>query len=424
MTGFNEMSTKPETDWQTDAEKRWGNLRYPGKTVYLLGAGFSAPMGIPTLKDFIPIGLAELCKDAGFSGAAGEVQASQRIVEAMNKLLPTFQGAVSCLGCALGNLEDLFCLVDLAAQTGPVVKIDNKEPRQVLTEFIHQVITLCAKSHEAAIKKPSEPPRKWKVPTLEARQFSAGYQSATSPKEKTRLGLPTSLPTATGDVCAYEAFVSRLLSKNAPLSYAEEDVVVTLNYDLVVEDAVRRIESKASGKVNYLTQYLPPLKGEDKALAGKVKTGNKPNLTIYKLHGSTDWKFENASHRKVLRIADCPPSTKKDTHYALVPPTWSKSAGPNSQWQKIYEGAMWHLKRADKIVIIGYSFPDTDAYFRYLLATAMNTPQLPSISVVGLQAKKSAMKNYKPFLKPVARGEIRYFEDGFPNYLLKEGANE
>jgi hypothetical protein len=65
----------------------------------------------------------------------------------------------------------------------------------------------------------------------------------------------------------------------------------------------------------------------------------------------------------------------------IIPPTWRKTAAGETVFARLLGEALKHMRLAARIVIVGYSMPNTDSYFRYLLAEALGTPTLPSIEV-------------------------------------------
>jgi hypothetical protein len=54
----------------------------------------------------------------------------------------------------------------------------------------------------------------------------------------------------------------------------------------------------------------------------------------------------------------------------LVPPSWDKTEYQNLM-QPIWNQAVTQLKNATRICIIGYSLPESDAYFKYLLTLGL-----------------------------------------------------
>ena len=74
----------------------------------------------------------------------------------------------------------------------------------------------------------------------------------------------------------------------------------------------------------------------------------------------------------------------------IVPPTWNKVRRQNilAAWQQAYAA----LSRANRIRIIGYSLPENDAHFRYLLkAAAANSTNLKTIDVLCLDDKQETV---------------------------------
>ena len=84
-----------------------GNTSYrkPAKTVYILGAGFSRPAGIPVLSQFIPQALSILKKSKDTA-----------LLERFGSLVSTYQVAAGRMGLDSENLETLFCLSDMSEQ--------------------------------------------------------------------------------------------------------------------------------------------------------------------------------------------------------------------------------------------------------------------------------------------------------------------
>lgn len=55
----------------------------------------------------------------------------------------------------------------------------------------------------------------------------------------------------------------------------------------------------------------------------------------------------------------------------LVPPSWGKTEYQNLL-QPIWRQAVLELQKATRICIIGYSLPESDAYFKYLLTLGLS----------------------------------------------------
>jgi len=83
----------------------------------------------------------------------------------------------------------------------------------------------------------------------------------------------------------------------------------------------------------------------------------------------------------------------------VIPPTWSKSASPEALpvWRQAYAA----LQMASKIRFLGYSLPEGDFYFRYLVKTAVADGQfLKEIDVICLDPSGDVRSRYEAFVQP------------------------
>jgi len=53
----------------------------------------------------------------------------------------------------------------------------------------------------------------------------------------------------------------------------------------------------------------------------------------------------------------------------LIPPTWNKVLG--AFLADVWDSAVAALRTATRIIVIGYSIPETDLHFKFLLATGL-----------------------------------------------------
>ena len=165
---------------------------------------------------------------------------------------------------------------------------------------------------------------------------------------------------------------------------------VTFNYDTCLERSLHA----ANGAFHYVTDYGIPN-------AGFVQA----DVHIAKLHGSLNWTW-NDSLVQPMRV---PPSPYMDGNFwaikpqypsrstpeaaieepLIIPPTWFKneinddSRVGNRVTQLIlhqWRVALEVLRRADLIIVVGYSFPSTDFHvqrlFRLALMSRANTGPL------------------------------------------------
>ena len=79
----------------------------------------------------------------------------------------------------------------------------------------------------------------------------------------------------------------------------------------------------------------------------------------------------------------------------IVPPSWDKA-----QFKEIL-GTIWNeagreIKEAKRIFIIGYSLPETDLYFKYLLYTTLSfNKNDPEIYIVDYREHEKVIRKFK-----------------------------
>jgi hypothetical protein len=144
---------------------------------------------------------------------------------------------------------------------------------------------------------------------------------------------------------------------------APEDVIITFNYDLVVETIRGFVKRPSSGS----------------------------EATLLKLHGSVDWVLEGVAGQTpqdsgVIRRLSPNYVLEDPAEPAIAAPGPSKQRFSRGVFRKYWEEALDSLKSASAIVFIGYRFPPTDAEARERLLDAIrNNPNqyLPIHTVLG-----------------------------------------
>jgi hypothetical protein len=123
------------------------------------------------------------------------------------------------------------------------------------------------------------------------------------------------------------------------------DTIITLNYDLVLE--------KLGG--TRLSIVMP-------------RSANRDKVRVLKLHGSIDWQevdgsISYSSAERLLASEDSVP--------LIAAPGRSKTAAVGTTLKPLWDMAIKALQQADAIVMLGYSFPQTDAGARMDLLGAI-----------------------------------------------------
>ena len=144
---------------------------------------------------------------------------------------------------------------------------------------------------------------------------------------------------------------------------------ITFNYDLMLEKSLRL--SKAS--------YRYPGVNED---VSDIAFLNR-ELPIAKLHGSLNWEFRPTGQPVIYKEIPIQPEYKSPSDYiepAIIPPTVFKQEINDDQrvshplTQAIlhqWKAAIRLLSEADKLIIVGYSFPPTDFHALRIFEIAM-----------------------------------------------------
>jgi len=229
-----------------------------------------------------------------------------------------------------------------------------------------------------------------------------------------RIRFPRLQPGADGSPVPYGQF-ARLVAKMPSVS------VMTFNYDVALDHAV----NSADIPVDYC--LLPE----------RIVNG----LEVMKLHGSLNWarcskcgqidawpldqlsgthfrgrgseakwsflEFVGDLQRRVHCAAPCQPDP------VIVPPTWSKTEHYR-EIDSVWKRAAKHLSEAENIVVIGYSLPPTDQFFRYLYALGtMSRTRLRNFIVCNPDGRPTTKRRFKRLLGQATRGRYAYSTDTF-----------
>jgi hypothetical protein len=103
----------------------------------------------------------------------------------------------------------------------------------------------------------------------------------------------------------------------------------------------------------------------------------------------------------------------------IVPPSLSKGS-QQAVLQTVWTAAHHELSEAESVVVIGYSLPPTDEFFRYLLALGLLAASpLKQFLVVNPDNKEEAFRTqYHKLLGPGLQERLNFLENGmFPRCL-------
>lgn len=163
----------------------------------------------------------------------------------------------------------------------------------------------------------------------------------------------------------------------------------TFNYDLIVERAMssmRRVSTWTDLYAVSLEGRYPP--GSTPFTAPNEPTGNVARL--YKLHGSVNWGYGGPNGHPSSRIVllqaaggwgyassgDAPRPRQQALYDDLVPMIVPPTSAKNAFYANLSLRAQWMaahaaLKRARRLIVVGFSFPASDLQVRHFLASAV-----------------------------------------------------
>ncbi len=205
-----------------------------------------------------------------------------------------------------------------------------------------------------------------------------------------------------------------------------EASIITFNYDLALD----RTLASEEVPYHYALDDSPPAEG---------------SLPVLKLHGSLNWHRDSLN--KCIRVLQLPPVKRGNRLIQLgpggsqppfplplpkpetgqgsrldpviVPPSWSKSAH-FAELKSVWRAAGDALKDAENILVVGYSLPRTDEFFRYLYALGTtSSTRFKNFVVVDPETAKDGSpragveRRFRALLGPLARERFTYYEGLF-----------
>lgn len=295
--------------------------------VFVLGAGASVDQGVPLMSGFL-----DRAQDllVGQRGALESAEAFEMVFNQIHRLKSVY--AKSYLD--LDNIEELLGAVEvgrIVERLGSVRPSDIEPLQAALVSLIVDTIELSAR-----------------LPLDEHKAIR---------------------PNAT--IGELAGFVSEHHSKSSSETFG----FVTLNYDALLEHALAWHGLAVDFGL------------EDEPILGAVP--------VLKLHGSVAWgecveceriitkpaetysqqmtrTRDNHAHLLLSRWIRRQHHCKTPLQPLIVPPTWRKAAF-SGDLMKVWKRAAREFERAERLFIVGYSMPASDAFFRYLFAIATDS---------------------------------------------------
>jgi NAD-dependent SIR2 family protein deacetylase len=198
----------------------------------------------------------------------------------------------------------------------------------------------------------------------------------------------------------YQQFAAHLLHVRSENGLNSDPVsVISLNWDSLLEEAAYQVLLKTGGirkaDIDHCV-YTTPLDDSPHTPSPKQKASGIFNLKVLKIHGSINWlRCPNSNHlytglgasgnayelylrpRRSPFIAErYPDGEENDPSNApllepfIITPTYAK-VFDQPHIQTTWHNAYVELREATRVVFIGYSLPEADYHFRTLLRRAI-----------------------------------------------------
>lgn len=208
----------------------------------------------------------------------------------------------------------------------------------------------------------------------------------------------------TGVLSSYTGFQENVLYAGM----TNEPTIISFNWDIALDNALTFSE----GRTNLAIDYGSDFKYFDGDTLKKADRTRTNAYRLLKLHGSLNWLFcETCTQDKnkyflygekvMVEIAEGRPTNCPICHKPLlpviVPPTFNKLENTNflSLLRELWALAFKDIEEAERIVIVGYSFPEDDVHFKLFFRSALFA---------------NYMKNNKPILIDVINYQ-KYLSD-------------
>ncbi len=305
------------------------------KNVFIVGAGFSAEAGAPLMDQFLT--QARELKDNPVSVLDDH---DRKIFERVLRYRVELNKALAKIHVDLDNIEQLFGFLEMDLQLSPDA---DSQLRNDMTYLIVRTL-------EGSIQKSLA---------------QANNRILTQPRDGARWNY-----TFQGNQYGFFAgFVSGLWNPDKQVEQKSLDTIITFNYDLLLDREMFQLDIVP----NY---YCEPASFKYSFPAPGL------HLNLLKMHGSANWTICSECRDKlyiwapqeaeVFRLTnqECPTCRRVSLTPFIVPPTWNKGI-EEKFLRPVWSRALQELITAGRIFIVGYSFPETDQFFKYLLGLAL-----------------------------------------------------
>jgi hypothetical protein len=351
-----------------------GNPRakaYNDHNVYLLGAGFGADAGLPLIKDFMN----RMRDAAAWLEAQGGREREREAIARVLEFRLRASAAAHRVPLDVENVEELFSLASASGDED----LARAMPLAIgaTLEYARETAKPVDEWHRFQIGVLNLPD--WKAPSSWASPLPyVGVQI----NQGVRKGRWHSCP-------PYDFYVGVMSGYFGTGGRDRRDTIITFNYDLLIEETL--------GSLGVAFHYGCKIALDELVEAPSFEPG-RGRLSVLKLHGSLNWvSTDDYGARRVPEVpvdevvrgpteferkgwggpgvpqfvvySDYCKVLKQNLPPLLLPPSWRKPlAGALSE---VWDAAVSAVRTATNVIILGYSIPQTDIHFKYLLAAGL-----------------------------------------------------
>jgi hypothetical protein len=143
-----------------------------------------------------------------------------------------------------------------------------------------------------------------------------------------------------------------------------EDTIITFNYDRLLEKLSDDVRLAAS---NEYKGGLVPITLMDRPALLRAPLNS---CRLFKLHGSVDWLLNEDDSDFRVEIG-YPWLENPDKRLAIGTPGPGKLSGARGPFRWLWDAAEKAVEVAEEVILVGYRFPETDAYARNRILGAL-----------------------------------------------------
>jgi|JI10StandDraft_1071094.scaffolds.fasta_scaffold225321_1 hypothetical protein len=302
---------------------------YNDHNVYIVGAGFSRNKGVPIVRNFLDV----MRNASEYFEHLGE----KEIVQQMNDVFEFRHKSAGAAYRTNLNIEDIEQLFSLASAQNA-----NRLDKSIIESISATIDYATMVGETEKIKLFVEKAKLNKIPT---------FHSLGSSREFSNLDFEL------GNVSRYDLMHLLMLNLFEKPTELKNNAIISFNYDLVIEESLKAL--------NIPFHY--GVKRTHFSDSGYCDITN--GFSLLKLHGSINWTRGRRGQSLNIHSSYKEAKESKLTKI-LLPPTWQKTFhGP---FQQVWSAAIDEIKKATRLIVLGFSLPETDIHFKYLLSAGLS----------------------------------------------------